>query len=81
MESPEAELARPLNPENGPQNKAQWANERLETILGYGRFQKFQVWVFVGLVSFIGAMNYFQLMFLVTKSSHRCALPEKIESQ
>ena len=33
---------------------AKWANERLDELLGYGRYQKFQAWVFIGLVSFVG---------------------------
>ena len=60
---------------------AKWANERLDELLGYGRFQKFQAWVFIGLVSFVGSMNYFHPMFLVTKKMHRCALPEKLEKR
>ena len=59
----------------------EWANEKLDQLLGYGRFQKFQAWVFIGLVSFVGSMNYFHPMFLVTKKMHRCALPEKLEKR
>ena len=58
-----------------------WANERLDELLGYGRFQKFQVWAFLGLCSFVGAMNYFHPMFLVTKKMHRCALPDSLEER
>ena len=60
---------------------AKWANERLDELLGYGRYQKFQAWVFIGLVSFVGSMNYFHPMLLVTKKMHRCALPEKLEKR
>ena len=60
---------------------AKWANEKLDKLLGYGRYQKFQAWVFIGLVSFVGSMNYFHPMFLVTKKMHRCALPEKLEKR
>ncbi len=60
---------------------AKWANERLESLLGYGRFQVFQVWVFLGLVGFLGAMNMFHLMFSITKKPHRCALPEPLEKR
>ena len=60
---------------------AKCANERLDELLGYGRYQKFQAWVFIGLVSFVGSMNYFHPMLLVTKKMHRCALPEKLEKR
>jgi hypothetical protein len=58
-----------------------WANERLEELLGYGWFQKFQIFVFLGAVSFVGPMNMFQLVFMVTKKSHRCALPGELETR
>lgn len=58
-----------------------WANQRLDELLGYGKYQKFQVWAFLGLCSFVGAMNYFHPMFLVTKKMHRCALPESLEER
>jgi hypothetical protein len=57
------------------------ANERLEELLGYGWHQKFQVWVFLGFVAFIGSMNMFHLMFMVTKKPHRCALPGDLETR
>ena len=63
------------------QQGVKWANERLETLLGYGRFQVFQVWVFLGLVGFIGALNIFHLMFTITKKPHRCALPKPMEER
>ena len=57
------------------------ANEKLEEILGYGRFQMFQVWVYASLFCFIGAMNTFQLVFTITRKPARCALPEMVEAK
>ena len=77
------DLVRPLageKKEDSNMNK-KWANERLEELLGYGKYQYFQVWVFLGLLSFIGAMNFAHLMFLVTKPSHRCALPPTLKDR
>ena len=59
----------------------QSASARYEELMGYGRFQKFQVWVFASLVCFIGALNMFQLTFITTARPHRCALPDKIEER
>ena len=55
------------------------ASARLEKILGYGRFQMFQVWVFSTVVCFIGAMNTFEFTFLVTRKPFRCSLPPHLE--
>ncbi len=55
-------------------------NERLAKLLGYGRFQKFQAWVFCGILSWVGAWNMYQLIFAVTRKPFRCSLPETIES-
>ena len=76
-----SDLVRPLAGEKkeDPQMNSKWANQRLEELLGYGKYQYFQVWVFLGLLSFIGAMNFCHLMLLVTKSEHRCALPTSLE--
>ena len=80
MSRAESDLVKPLASERqDSQMNTKWANQRLEELLGYGKYQYFQVWVFLGLLSFIGAMNYCHLMFLVTKTSHRCALPDSIE--
>ena len=82
-EEEEGELVEPLaGAEKVPPTKkmdSKWANQRLEELLGYGKYQYFQVWVFLGLLSFIGAMNFCHLMFLVTKPEHRCALPANLE--
>ena len=56
-------------------------NARLEEIMGYGRFQMFQVWVYASLFCFIGAMNTFQLVFTITRKPARCALPEMVEAK
>ena len=55
------------------------ASAQYEELMGYGRFQKFQVWVFSVVVFFIGAMNTFQLTFMVTRKPSRCSLPPEIE--
>ena len=85
IDGDDATQASPLKPDEQHMRRtsksAKWANERLDELLGYGRFQKFQAWVFIGLVSFVGSMNYFHPMFLVTKKMHRCALPEKLEKR
>ena len=76
------DLVRPLaggEKEEESSKMSKWANQRLEELLGYGKYQYFQVWVFLGLLSFIGAMNFAHLMFLVTKPSHRCALPPTLQ--
>ena len=38
----------------------------LDTMLGFGYYQYFQVWVVQTLIAIIGAMNYFHLMFMVS---------------
>ena len=80
-EEQEGELVEPLaGAEKVPKKMdTKWANQRLEELLGYGKYQYFQVWVFLGLLSFIGAMNFCHLMFLVTKGDHRCTLPSTLE--
>ena len=57
------------------------ASFKLENILGFGRFQVFQVYVYAGLACFLGAMNIFQLIFMVTKKPFRCALPDHLEQR
>ena len=57
------------------------ASAKYERLMGYGRFQKFQVWVFSSLVFFIGGMTAFQLTFMVTRKPARCALPDGIEKK
>lgn len=82
-EEEEGELVEPLAGESAVASPkkmdTKWANQRLEEILGYGKYQYFQVWIFLGLLSFIGAMNFCHLMFLVTKGDHRCTLPSTLE--
>ena len=46
-------------------NNSRSANDVLEELLGYGKYQKFQVWIFLGLVSFLGAVDYFHAQFLI----------------
>ena len=67
-----------MNSEKGGQT-SKIANERLEDLLGYGKFQMFQIWIFLGYVSFLGSVDYFHVNFLVMKQDHRCGLPEEIE--
>ncbi|TRY77763.1 hypothetical protein TCAL_10421 [Tigriopus californicus] len=55
------------------------ANQRIEDILGFGRFQFFQSWVYIFLIGFLGAMTMFQLVFLITTPPTRCALPDNIK--
>ena len=57
------------------------ANARLEKLLGYGRFQKWQVWLMAPLVSFVGSIGMFQLLFTVTRKPFRCALPDGLEDK
>ena len=57
------------------------ASARYEELMSYGRFQKFQVWVFSIFVFFIGAMNTFQLTFMVTRKPSRCSLPPELEQK
>ena len=57
------------------------ASSRLEEILGFGRFQIFQVWIFSSLVCFIGAMNLFQLTFMVTRKQFRCSYANQLEEK
>ncbi len=56
------------------------ASAKLEKMLGFGRFQVFQVWVFSAAVCFIGAMNTFQFVFFITRKDFRCALPGHLET-
>lgn len=67
--------------EKGKKDDSSTANVMLEGILGYGRFQKIQVWVLASLICFVGAMNMFQLLFTVTRKSFRCALPRELEQK
>lgn len=57
------------------------ANQKLEEILGYGKFQKFQIWIFAPLICFIGGMNTYQLTFTVTRKDFRCQLPDNMEQK
>ena len=57
------------------------ASAKYERMMGYGRFQKFQVWVYSPLMFFIGGMCSFQLTFVVTRKPSRCALPQQIEDK
>ena len=52
---------------------------KLEKLLGFGKFQKFQVILFTGVASAVGAINLFQFTFLTTSQAFRCSLPEEIE--
>jgi hypothetical protein len=57
------------------------ASAKLERMLGYGRFQKFQVYTFAGILSVIGAFDMFQLIFTVTRKPFRCSLPDAVEKR
>jgi len=53
----------------------------LDQILGNGRFQLFMVWVIQTLVAFIGAINYYYLVFMVIdppKNGWSCQDPDQI---
>jgi len=39
----------------------------LDSLLGFGRFQHFQIWVFQALTATIGAINYMHIFFLVSE--------------
>ena len=54
--------------------------DKLERLLGFGRFQKLQVILFMGIASALGGMNLFQFTFLITSQAFRCSLPKQIES-
>ena len=75
-EEEEGELVEPLaGAEKVPPTKkmdSKWANQRLEELLGYGKYQYFQVWVFLGLLSFIGLLffHWFFLCFSFILSGH-----------
>ena len=60
-------------------NNSRSANDVLEELLGYGKYQKFQVWIFLGLVSFLGAVDYFHAQFLIMKQTQRCSFSDEIE--
>lgn len=79
----DAEEAVQLNNKAGDNNggTAKWANQRLEEMLGFGKYQWFQVWIFLGLTSFLGAMDMFHMIFMVTKKLHRCTLPGNLEGR
>ncbi len=55
------------------------ASAKLERMLGFGRFQFFEVWVFSTAVCFIGSMNSFQFVFTITQKDFRCSLPPHME--
>ena len=75
-------VVKPLNEESkGEDKNVPIANERLEELLGYGKYQKFQVYIFLGLMSFYGAMDYYHAFLLVMKPEHRCNLPESIQTR
>ena len=42
---------------------------QLDTILGFGNYQWFQVWVLQTLIAIIGAINYYHVVFLVSDPS------------
>ncbi len=67
--------------EDGDGEKKPNATERLGRLLGFGRYQMFQAYVFVGVLSFVGAWDAFQLIFVVTDTPARCALPDQLEQR
>lgn len=38
----------------------------LDTVLGFGNYQHFQIWVVQSLIAIIGALNYYHLVFMVS---------------
>ena len=38
----------------------------LDSVLGFGNYQHFQIWVVQTLVAIIGALNYYHLVFMVS---------------
>ena len=42
----------------------------LDTVLGFGNYQHFQIWVVQSLIAIIGALNYYHLVFMVSELQH-----------
>ena len=38
----------------------------LDSVLGFGNYQHFQVWIIQSLIAIIGALNYYHLVFMVS---------------
>jgi hypothetical protein len=49
-----------------PQGKGNPAEGDLGSILGYGNYQHFQIWVLQTLIALIGAINYYHIVFMVS---------------
>lgn len=49
----------------------------LDSVLGYGNYQKFQIWVLQTIIAIIGAINYYHVVFLVSDppDDWHCAEP------
>ena len=56
-------------------------NERLEELLGVGRFQYFIIFSFVSVISIVGAWDLLQLAFSIGDGQYRCSLPPEIEAK
>ena len=52
---------------------------QLDTILGFGNYQWFQVWVLQTLIAVIGAINYYHIVFLVSDPPEWKCLDEDVE--
>ena len=49
----------------------------LDSVLGYGNYQRFQIWVLQTIIAIIGAINYYHVVFLVSDppDDWHCAQP------
>ena len=50
---------------------SKWANQRLEELLGFGKFQILLITIFQGFCSIIGAGSLYFLIILLLKQPHR----------
>ena len=48
--------------EKAPEERA-WD---LDTLLGYGNYQRFQIWIVQMMIAAIGAINYYHIVFMVS---------------
>ena len=65
----------------GKLERNQLYSQRLEEILGCGKFQYFQVFIFTAVVAFVAATSTFQFAFTIADGKHRCSLPPQVEKK
>ena len=62
-------------------HEARESNEKLEELIGFGKFQWIQIIGFLSFLCTIAAFDLFQNAFNVESGHFRCKLPENLEKK